>query len=339
MLKRFVIGLVAIAIVIGLGVPKERSCVISFGDSGLGGLLFAYDVYLDTNKDLEALEKRYALDIQFRHIGDSKHAPYGLKTPEKIRELAHGLVDTMQSTLDADYAIMACNTASSVMDEKFMKTVENKYGDIKVLPILNESAQALYDAAKVVQNPTTGLPELHIAILSTVATQKSDVYPKLIRQIHAHHPQQRLMELHIYTYSPEEWVSIIESEGLVPKLESEVSSDLYKMSQQFPNLNDVSAVGLFCTHFALVEASIADYFAQHFGTSPVLLSQGSLFSENVMNFVEWYVAQNSVPRRWWPQNSSMTITSYITGRNAPVIEGVMLRIDPLLKEVLSVITI
>ena len=69
-------------------------------DSGLGGLTV-----------LSALEKRLP-DVPFVYLGDSAHAPYGVRDADDIFALTCASVERLWAE-GCDLVILACNTASA----------------------------------------------------------------------------------------------------------------------------------------------------------------------------------------------------------------------------------
>jgi len=307
---------------------KDTVLKIAFVDSGIGGLLFAYDAYQESVHDLEALESAYKLDIQFVHIGDSLNAPYGLKEVSDIRRLTKGLIEMSYDDLNAQQTIVACNTASSVMDGFFQQELAARYPDKSLRSILYESAKALYQSAELVNG------EIHIAVFSTVATEKSDRYPQLLKSIHAaENPE---ASLHIYTYAPKYWVNEIEANGKSAALKAMLQQDLQDFSSRYDDISSISALGLFCTHFALLEADIAAYFFEQYQQQPALVSQGALFAEGIRRYVQLSIQNRNIKKRVFKKAARLDISSYITGDNAELMYDTMLKVDPTLDSKLFV---
>jgi glutamate racemase len=78
----------------------SSSAPIGVFDSGLGGISVVREIV----RDMPAEHVLY--------FGDSANAPYGIKTPEEVRDLSFGIVERfMQQGVKA--VVIACNTATS----------------------------------------------------------------------------------------------------------------------------------------------------------------------------------------------------------------------------------
>lgn len=77
-----------------------KNAPIGFFDSGLGGLSVL-------RKALEMMPNE-----NYIYYGDSKHAPYGEKTPQEIRSLSFNAIEFLIKK-GAKAIVIACNTATS----------------------------------------------------------------------------------------------------------------------------------------------------------------------------------------------------------------------------------
>ena len=78
----------------------DKESPIGFMDSGVGGISVLREAV------------RVLPGEDFIYYGDSANAPYGTKSPEKIKELTFGAVDKlMEHGIKA--LVVACNTATS----------------------------------------------------------------------------------------------------------------------------------------------------------------------------------------------------------------------------------
>lgn len=75
--------------------------LIGITDSGFGGLSLVAEI-LEKNPDCDLL-----------YLGDLKHAPYGTKSKEEVREIVHSAVDFLIEK-GCQAIVLACNTATSV---------------------------------------------------------------------------------------------------------------------------------------------------------------------------------------------------------------------------------
>ena len=100
--------------------PKRRIGRISFSnkngavmavgifDSGLGGLTV-----------LDAVTKRLP-DVAFVYLGDSAHAPYGVRDADDVFNLTKAAVARLWD-VGCDLVVMACNTASAAALRRMKK--------------------------------------------------------------------------------------------------------------------------------------------------------------------------------------------------------------------------
>ncbi|MBQ1281573.1 MAG: glutamate racemase [Oscillospiraceae bacterium] len=72
---------------------------VAFFDSGLGGISVLRETRITLPHE------------NYIYYGDSANAPYGTKTPEEIRALAHGVMEKVLA-LGAKAVVIACNTAT-----------------------------------------------------------------------------------------------------------------------------------------------------------------------------------------------------------------------------------
>lgn len=95
-----------------------KNAPIGFFDSGLGGLSVL-------RKALEMMPNE-----NYIYYGDSKHAPYGEKTPQEITELSFNAIEFLiQKGVKA--IVIACNTATSAA----AKDLREYYKDIPIIGI------------------------------------------------------------------------------------------------------------------------------------------------------------------------------------------------------------
>lgn len=71
-------------------------------DSGSGGLNVLKELFYSTS------------GCHFLFLADEKHAPYGEKEPAELREIAHSLIELLNSFFKPDVVVVACNTLTSV---------------------------------------------------------------------------------------------------------------------------------------------------------------------------------------------------------------------------------
>jgi glutamate racemase len=118
------------------------------------------------------------------HIGDTKNAPYGSKDPKEISRLTQDFVGFLANDAKSDQIVIACNTASTIVDNTLEKKFQQLYPNQPITEIIYKSAETVYKQAKVVSDKS-GQKQLHIAVLATPAAIASGRYQKALDDIHA----------------------------------------------------------------------------------------------------------------------------------------------------------
>ncbi len=269
---------------------------ISFGDSGVGGLIFALDAYKEIDQYLYDIESKYYVKFNFYHVGDSINAPYGTKNRDDIKFLTNNFIHHMVQNYNPNIAIAACNTASTIFDKNYQKYINNTFSKTTIWPIIYDSASKLYDNTKIVKN-SLGKKEMHIGILATKAVVNSGVYEKALNQIHNQKHQRDNVAMYIYSFSPKYWVENIEN-GVENKIQQQaVKNDLDEMVSIFPDVKTISSLGLFCTHFPFLENNIESFFAENFNNNPNIITQGALFGRKIKHQIELEISKNKIKKR------------------------------------------
>ena len=193
-----------------------KNSAIGFFDSGVGGLSVM----------------REAISIMpnenFIYFGDSKNAPYGIKSFEEIRRLSLNAADFLiKKNIKA--LVVACNTATSVA----IKDLREKYKDIPIIGI----EPAIKPA---VEQKKQG----KIIIMATPMTLAEKKFNRLINKY--------IGQAEFVSVPCPELVELVES----GKLEGKEVSDYLKEKLNPYLKNDVGAIVLGCTHFPFVKKEI-----------------------------------------------------------------------------------
>jgi len=285
---------------------------IAFVDSGAGGLQFMLDVYRELEPALLHLQKQYAIQFIFTHIGDTLYAPYGNQSSATLKRLSHDLIRHAVEIEQAEVCMIACNTVSSLYES------EGYVADCKLFPIISRSSEHLYKQA--VQNAALGKP-LNIGILSTAFTEKTQIYPTLLSQLAGNNA-------HIYSHVPESWVDFIESGNLAsPSLRQNIQQAIGILTKNGSVFFD--AVGLFCTHYPIVQKLIREAFT-HYGQPDVcLVSQGTVFAQPLLEHIQQDIITKAVAKRLSPlDNTAIRLMSKVTG-NVALMQSIADQLVPL----------
>ena len=202
---------------------------IAFFDSGVGGLT----VYSKLKKILP--------NENYIYFGDTKHMPYGEKTPDELLFYSKKILDFFIQQ-NAKAVVMACNTTSSVIYEK----IKYKY-PFEIYPIVQIACKKLAE-----------LNFSKIGILATNATVNSNVYKKEIKK---YNPNIEVIQI-----ACPEWVKIVESN----KINEPDSKNKIKEKVDEIMLHKPDALVLGCTHYPYLTDIIKNFSNNHLLIDPAV---------------------------------------------------------------------
>jgi glutamate racemase len=272
---------------------KDPVYRISFDDSGVGGLIFALDVLDEIEPKLKDLESKYTVRFIVQHVGDSKNAPYGSKTPAEIKKLTLNLISYTAELPFTKSLILACNTASTVYDKEMEAYFKPRFPSLNIIAMINKSSNEIADMAEKL---APDKKNLYIALFATPATIKSKSYQAQITNI----VKSKNEKIKIYAYSPQTWVSNIEKGVDKKQAESDVLNDLKIFKVQMgDDFRKVSVAGLFCTHYPIYRNEIKTFFNENGNKKIEVLTQGQIFSDDIFSDIVRNIQKDSVdyPRR------------------------------------------
>ena len=223
-------------------------------DSGLGGLTV-----------LDAVQKRLP-DVPFVYLGDSAHAPYGVRTPDDIYNLTAAAT---QRLFDAgcDLVILACNTASAAalrrMQESWVPT------DKRVLGVFVPLIEALTEREWGDNSPPREVAVKHVALFATPATVSSRAFQRELAF--------RAIGVDVEAQACGGVVDAIEDGDLI-LAEALVRSHVDALKRKMPQ-PDAALLG--CTHYPLMEGIFQDAL----GTDVKLYSQADLVAESLADYL------------------------------------------------------
>lgn len=266
---------------------------IAFIDSGVGGLIFAIDCLNEVMKKFDV--KR---NFEVIHIGDTANIPYGLKKPDTLYKLSNQLIQKAIS-LGADAIFVACNTISTIVDDKMINYYKSL--GIQLFTLVDKSSIAIYQEYQ----KTKG----NIAIFGTVQTIFSGKYYNQIYKIHQEFGHNE--KLNVIPYAPDNWVKMIEDGSDIEHIAKSVFQTLDDFRRfADTDFDDISCIGLFCTHYSYLKNEIVNYFKKYssFSGDVHIMSQGELFADDVVNLIKYSKQSND-------SFDAIKINSYITGNN------------------------
>ncbi len=181
------------------------------------------------------------------YFGDTKHMPYGEKTPDELLEYSTRILDFFQQK-NAKAVVMACNTTSSVVYEK----IKDKY-PFKIYPIVQTVSKMLAD-----------LNVSKIGIFATPATVKSGVYKT---EIHKYNPAVEVVQV-----SCPAWVKIVE-DNMINEAESieKIREKVVEIMKYRPD-----RIVLGCTHYPYLKSVIGNFV-----TEKIIIDPAAYFSEYI----------------------------------------------------------
>ncbi len=186
-------------------------------DSGLGGLTVV--------KELAALIK----GAEIYYVADTKHAPYGEKTPEQIIQYSLNITQYLIDTHQIDALIVACNTATSAA----IRRLRERYPSLIILGTEPGIKPAI-------QSTKTK----NIGVLATPATLKGEKYQQLVSVLSA----QAHEKINLFEQACPGLVEQIERGDIQsPKTKEMLYAWLKPMLK-----NHVDTIVLGCTHYPLV---------------------------------------------------------------------------------------
>ncbi|EBA11692.1 glutamate racemase [Roseobacter sp. CCS2] len=224
-------------------------------DSGLGGLTV-----------LDAVAKRLP-DVPLVYMGDSAHAPYGVRTPDDIYDLT---TKSTQRLFDAgcDLVILACNTASAAALRRMQEAwvPDGK----RVLGVFVPLIEALTERQWGDNSPPREVDTKHVALFATPATVSSRAFQRELAF--------RAIGVDVEAQACGGVVDAIE-EGDMILAEALVSSHVDALKRKMPE-PDAAILG--CTHYPLM----AKEFQKALGAHVKVFSQAELVAESLADYLE-----------------------------------------------------
>ncbi len=195
----------------------EQEKPIAVWDSGVGGI--------SVLRELLAIMP----DENYLYFGDSKNAPYGMKTKEEVCRISFTNIQYLL-TLGIKAVVIACNTATGAA----AKELRNAYPELPIIGI----EPAIKPAALEKPNPT-------VIVMATPLALHQEKFEELYRQ-----------------YNKDANILLLPCPGLVELIEQgktegeEIEDYLKKMLSPYRSAHPDSVV-LGCTHYPHIKNEIA----------------------------------------------------------------------------------
>ncbi|OGH61041.1 MAG: glutamate racemase [Candidatus Lindowbacteria bacterium RIFCSPLOWO2_12_FULL_62_27] len=206
----------------------NRNRPIGIFDSGLGGLTV-----------LRAFRAKFANE-EFIYYADTRHVPYGEKSPDEIRALAMNIVDYLVRR-NVKMIAFGCNISSAVALEE----AREKYPDIPMAGLISQSL------AEEARKNSGG----KIGVIATTATVSTGRYPLVLKS--------GAENIEVFMCACPVFVPLIESGKTAgPEVDAAVESS---MEMLVSARIDTLIYG--CSHYLLLEEPIRAFFQRH-GMAP-----------------------------------------------------------------------
>lgn len=194
---------------------------IGIFDSGVGGLTVAKEI------------RRLLPHEDFIYYGDTKHLPYGDKSPEAIQGYATRICEFLLEK-GVKAIVVACNTATANALKQIMERVD---GRVPVIDVINPVAEKV--AFEIHNN---------VGVIATKATVASGLYRRSIRKFNKYIK-----------------VDELATPLLVPAIEEGFRNHPVTHSIIFhylssPRLKNIETLILGCTHYPLLMEEIKQYY-------------------------------------------------------------------------------
>lgn len=223
-------------------------------DSGLGGLTV-----------LGAAQNRLP-DVEFLYLGDSAHAPYGVRDADDVFELTTKAVNRLWEG-GCDLVILACNTASAAA---LRRVQEGGLPDGKrVLGVFVPLIEALTERHWGDNSPPREVAVKHVALFATPATVASRAFQRELAF--------RAIGVDVEAQACGGVVDAIEDGDLI-LAEALVRSHVEALKRKMP---DPQAAVLGCTHYPLME----NVFQEALGPDVKVFSQADLVADSLADYL------------------------------------------------------
>lgn len=201
----------------------QASSPIGIFDSGMGGLTVAKAVTQQLPSE------------SIVYFGDTAHAPWGDKSVAAIQAYAVKICDILLHQ-HCKLILIACNSASAVAYDLVKEYVGHR---VTVIDVVNPMVDYL----------ATHYSKKRVGLIGTQQTVGSDIYGKKI--------QQRGIAMRFNALATPLLVPLIESGERNPKVIEEVIKS-YLLS---PQLQNIDALVLGCTHYPLIKDQINAFYS------------------------------------------------------------------------------
>lgn len=197
---------------------------IGIFDSGIGGLTVAHAI------------KRLLPAEDLIYFGDTAHLPYGDKSEAAIQVYSIKIADILLKK-GCKVIVIACNSASSASYELLKEYVRTDTHVINVIDPMVELVTANFKGSS-------------IGLIGTKRTVQSGVYARKIQE--ANH------SITLHSLATPLLAPMIE-EGF---FNNQISHEIIAQYLSDPELKDIEALILACTHYPLIKKEISEFYGE-----------------------------------------------------------------------------
>lgn len=196
---------------------------IGIFDSGIGGLTIARAI------------QNILPNETIVYFGDTAHLPYGNKSQALVKEYAEKITRYLIEEEGCSSIVIACNTASAAAYEYLRDTFQ---GSVPIINVIDPVIEAIVanDAIK------------KVGIIATSTTVDSGVYQEKLTR------RKPTLE---YVVLPTPLLAPMIEEGFY---KGAISREVIHNYLVKPELQDIDALVLACTHYPLIKDEISDYY-------------------------------------------------------------------------------
>ena len=223
-------------------------------DSGLGGLTV-----------LDAVARRLP-DVPLVYLGDSAHAPYGVRTADDIFNLTCAATERLWAE-GCDLVILACNTASAAALKRMQETWVPP--GKRVLGVFVPLIEALTERQWGDNSPPREVAVKHVALFATPATVSSRAFQRELAF--------RAIGVDVEAQPCAGVVDAIE-QGDEILADALVRSHVESLKRRMPH---PQAAILGCTHYPLMQS----VFHVALGEGVKVFSQANLVAESLADYL------------------------------------------------------
>ena len=223
---------------------------IGIFDSGIGGLTVANAI------------KKVLPNENFVYFGDTEHLPYGEKSKESILRFSKNIIRFLINK-DCKAIVIACNSASSVMNDNLLNYANNKI----VFNVIDPVAKLAVELAN--DGKSSAGETLNVGVIGTKATIGSKIYTKKIEEfcfdLNNGYENDSNGQRHVTISYDVPSIKSLATPLLAPMIEegfinNEISKKVIQNYLSDPIIKNIDMLILACTHYPLIYNKINEYY-------------------------------------------------------------------------------